>query len=158
MRAQAVAIESLSVEFVRRGERLLALQDIDLDVAPGELFVIVGPSGCGKTTLLRVLQGLTQATRGRVLVNGKVVTAPGTDRGFVFQQDALYPWRSVSRNVGIGLELQGVRKAQARARAQAMIELVGLTGFETRSRRRCSSATAWPCLRRGQVACRRSYP
>jgi NitT/TauT family transport system ATP-binding protein len=131
MGAQAVAIENLSMEFLRRGERLVALQDIDLDVAPGEFFVIVGPSGCGKTTLLRVLQGLARATRGRALVSGKVVTAPGTDRGFVFQQDALYPWRSVLRNVGFGLELQGVRKAQVRARAQAMIELVGLSGFES---------------------------
>ena len=129
--AAAVAVENLSMEFVRRGERLLALQDIDLDVAPGELFVIVGPSGCGKTTLLRIVQGLAKATRGRILVGGKAVSAPGTDRGFVFQQDALYPWRSVLRNVGFGLELQGVPKGEARARAQAMIELVGLSGFES---------------------------
>ena len=129
--AAAVAVENLSMEFVRRGERLLALQDIDLDVAPSELFVIVGPSGCGKTTLLRIVQGLAKATRGRILVGGKAVSAPGTDRGFVFQQDALYPWRSVLRNVCFGLELQGVPKAQARARAQGMIELVGLSGFES---------------------------
>jgi NitT/TauT family transport system ATP-binding protein len=130
-RAAAVAVEDLSMEFVSRGRRLVALQNIDLDIAPGEFFVIVGPSGCGKTTLLRVLQGLTKATRGRILVGGKVVTGPGTDRGFVFQQDALYPWRSVLRNVGFGLELQGVAKAQARERAQAMIDLVGLNGFES---------------------------
>jgi NitT/TauT family transport system ATP-binding protein len=119
------------MEFISRGQRLLALQNIDLDIAPGELFVIVGPSGCGKTTLLRVLQGLTKATSGRILVGDKVVTGPGTDRGFVFQQDALYPWRSVLRNVGFGLELQGVAKGEARMRARAMIDLVGLTGFES---------------------------
>ena len=130
-RAAAVAVEDLSMEFVSRGQRLLALQNIDLDIAPGEFFVIVGPSGCGKTTLLRVLQGLTKATRGRILVGGKPVTGPGTDRGFVFQQDALYPWRSVLRNVGFGLELQGIPKAQARSRALAMIDLVGLNGFES---------------------------
>jgi NitT/TauT family transport system ATP-binding protein len=130
-RAAAVAVEDVSMEFTSRGQRLLALQNIDLDIAPGELFVIVGPSGCGKTTLLRVLQGLTSPTRGRILVGGKVVTGPGTDRGFVFQQDALYPWRSVLRNVGFGLELQGIAKAQARARAAAMIDLVGLNGFES---------------------------
>jgi len=129
--AAAVAVENLSMEFVRRGERLLALQEIDLDVAPGEFFVIVGPSGCGKTTLLRVLQGLAKATHGRILVGGKVVSAPGIDRGFVFQQDALYPWRSVMRNVCLGLELQGVPRGEARARGQAMIELVGLSGFES---------------------------
>jgi NitT/TauT family transport system ATP-binding protein len=130
-RAAAVAVEDLSMEFISRGQRLVALQNIDLDIAPGEFFVIVGPSGCGKTTLLRVLQGLTSPTRGRILVGGKAVTGPGTDRGFVFQQDALYPWRSVLRNVGLGLELQGVAKAQACGRARAMIDLVGLNGFES---------------------------
>src|SRR5713226_7214520 len=129
-RAATVTVEDLSVEFSSRGQRLVALQNIDLDIAPGELFVIVGPSGCGKTTLLRVLQGLASPTRGRILVGGKLVTGPGTDRGFVFQQDALYPWRSVLRNVGFGLELQGVAKAAARTRARAMIDLVGLNGFE----------------------------
>jgi NitT/TauT family transport system ATP-binding protein len=130
-RAAALAVEGLSMEFISRGQRLLALQNIDLDIASGEFFVVVGPSGCGKTTLLRVLQGLTRATRGRILVGDKVVTGPGTDRGFVFQQDALYPWRSVLRNVGFGLELQGVAKGEARMRARAMIDLVGLTGFES---------------------------
>ncbi|HEY4406596.1 MAG TPA: ABC transporter ATP-binding protein [Xanthobacteraceae bacterium] len=130
-RAAGVAIEDLSMEFISRGQRLVALQNIDLDIAPGELFVIVGPSGCGKTTLLRILQGLASPTRGRILVGGKPVTGPGTDRGFVFQQDALYPWRSVLRNVGFGLELQGVAKAEARTRARAMIDLVGLNGFES---------------------------
>src|ERR1700732_2033606 len=129
--AAAVAIQDLSMEFVSRGQRLLALQNIDLDIAPGEFFVIVGPSGCGKTTLLRVLQGLASPTRGRILVGGKAVTGPGPDRGFVFQQDALYPSRSVLRTVGLGLELQGVAKAPARTRARAMIDLVGLTGFES---------------------------
>src|ERR1700722_5016793 len=129
--AASVAIEDLSMEFVSRGQRLGALQSVDLDIAPGEFFVIVGPSGCGKTTLLRILQGLASPTKGRTLVGGKIVTGPGTDRGFVFQQDALYPWRTVMRNVVFGLELQGVAKAEARSRAQAMIELVGLAGFES---------------------------
>jgi NitT/TauT family transport system ATP-binding protein len=107
------------------------LEGVDLEAPAGSLTAVLGLSGCGKTTLLRVLQGLTKATRGRILVGGKPVTGPGTDRGFVFQQDALYPWRSVLRNVGFGLELQGIPKAQARARALAMIDLVGLNGFES---------------------------
>src|ERR1019366_1576702 len=119
--AAAVAIQDLSMEFISRGQRLVALQNIDLDIAPGEFFVIVGPSGCGKTTLLRILQGLASPTKGRTMVGGQVVTGPGTDRGFVFQQDALYPWRSVMRNVVFGLELQGTPKPEARTRAQAMI-------------------------------------
>src|SRR6202162_2260647 len=128
--AAAVAIQDLSMEFVSRGQRLLALQNIDLHIGPGEFFVIVRPSGCAKTTRLRALRALPNAPRARILVGGKPVTGPGTDRGFVFQQDALYPWRSVLRNVGFGLELQGIPKAQARSRALAMIDLVGLKGFE----------------------------
>ena len=129
-RAAAVTVENVSMEFSSRGRQLTALENIDLAIAPGELFVIVGPSGCGKTTLLRILQGLARPTHGRTLVDGRLVAGPGTDRGFVFQQDALYPWRTVLRNVAFGLELQGVAKSTARSRAQAMIDLVGLTGFE----------------------------
>jgi len=119
------------MEFVARGRRQKVLADIDLQIAPGEFFVIVGPSGCGKTTLLRILQGLARPTSGRALVGGREVLGPGTDRGFVFQNDALYPWRNVTRNVGFGLELQGGDKREAAARTQAMIDLVGLRGFET---------------------------
>jgi NitT/TauT family transport system ATP-binding protein len=129
--AASVDVEHLDMEFVARGRRQKVLADIDLQIAPGEFFVIVGPSGCGKTTLLRILQGLARPTSGRTLVGGREVVGPGTDRGFVFQNDALYPWRNVTRNVVFGLELQGGDKRQAAARAQAMIDLVGLRGFET---------------------------
>jgi NitT/TauT family transport system ATP-binding protein len=129
--AASVEVEHLDMEFVARGRRQKVLADIDLQIAPGEFFVIVGPSGCGKTTLLRILQGLARTTAGRALVGGREVLGPGTDRGFVFQNDALYPWRNVTRNVGFGLELQGTDKREAAARAQAMIDLVGLRGFET---------------------------
>jgi ABC-type nitrate/sulfonate/bicarbonate transport system ATPase subunit len=127
----SVTVEHLDMEFVARGRRQRVLEDIDLQIAPGEFFVIVGPSGCGKTTLLRILQGLAHPTGGQASVGGKVVTGPGTDRGFVFQNDALYPWRTVTRNVVFGLELQDVGKSEAASRAQAMIELVGLRGFES---------------------------
>ena len=129
--AASVTVEHLDMEFTARGRRQKVLDDIDLHIAPGEFFVIVGPSGCGKTTLLRILQGLIRPSSGRATIGGREVTGPGTDRGFVFQNDALYPWRNVMRNVVFGLELQGVDKAKAKTRAQAMIELVGLKGFET---------------------------
>ncbi len=127
----SVTVEHLDMEFVARGRRQKVLDDIDLQIAPGEFFVIVGPSGCGKTTLLRILQGLAHPTSGHASVGGRIITGPGTDRGFVFQNDALYPWRTVTRNVVFGLELQGVSKKEAASRAQAMIELVGLKGFES---------------------------
>ncbi len=129
--AASVNIEHLDMEFVAHGRRQKVLADIDLRIAPGEFFAIVGPSGCGKTTLLRILQGLVRPTSGRAVIGGRDITGPGTDRGFVFQNDALYPWRNVARNVGFGLELQRVDKRLAAARAQAMIDLVGLRGFET---------------------------
>jgi NitT/TauT family transport system ATP-binding protein len=125
--APKLAISGLGKSFAD----LQVLLGIDLAVERGEFIALVGPSGCGKTTFLRIVAGLERATAGEVLLDGRAVRGPGTDRGFVFQQDALYPWRSVLRNVCFGLELQGVPKAQARARAQGMIELVGLSGFES---------------------------
>jgi NitT/TauT family transport system ATP-binding protein len=96
----------------------------------GEFVSIVGPSGCGKTTFLSVVDGLIPATSGRILVDGVVVTAPGSDRAVVFQDACLLPWRTVLNNVVYGLECRGVAVAAARARAQRFIDLVGLTGFE----------------------------
>jgi NitT/TauT family transport system ATP-binding protein len=129
--AAGVSVEHIDMEFVARGRRQKVLADIDLKIAPGEFFVIVGPSGCGKTTLLRILQGLVRPTAGRALIGEREIDGPGTDRGFVFQNDALYPWRTVTRNVAFGLELQGIAKRQTADRTQAMIDLVGLRGFES---------------------------
>jgi NitT/TauT family transport system ATP-binding protein len=125
-----VTIDHLDMEFVARGRRQKVLDDINIEIPPGEFFVIVGPSGCGKTTLLRILQGLAHPTGGQALIGGRPITGPGIDRGFVFQNDGLYPWRSVTRNVLFGLELQKRNRRDSLRRAQAMIELVGLSGFE----------------------------
>ena len=125
-----VTVEHLDMEFVARGRRQKVLEDIDLQIAPGEFFVIVGPSGCGKTTFLRILQGLAKPTGGHASIGGRVVTGPGIDRGFVFQADALLPWRTVLGNALIGLEVNGTRAAEARSRTQGLLRLVGLGGFE----------------------------
>jgi NitT/TauT family transport system ATP-binding protein len=114
----------------RTNSRLVALDGVNLKVMDGEFVSIVGPSGCGKTTLLSVVDGLIPATSGRILVDGVVVTAPGSDRAVVFQDACLLPWRTVLNNVVYGLECRGVAVAAARARAQRFIDLVGLTGFE----------------------------
>jgi NitT/TauT family transport system ATP-binding protein len=128
--AATVNVQHLEMAFTARGDRQLVLDDINLDIAPGEFFVIVGPSGCGKTTLLKIFQGLVTPTGGQVMVGGHTIKGPGTDRGFVFQNDSLYPWRTVIKNVVFGLELQGVSMREARPRAEAMIDLVGLKGYE----------------------------
>jgi NitT/TauT family transport system ATP-binding protein len=112
------------------GTELVALDRVNLRVMDGEFVAIVGPSGCGKTTFLSVVDGLIAATGGRVLVDGEVVTRPGPDRAVVFQDASLLPWRSVLGNVRYGLECLGVGIREADARAEKLIALVGLSGFE----------------------------
>lgn len=117
----------------RRGtEQFTALDDVSLSVKPGEFLVVVGPSGCGKSTLLDLLAGLTKASSGRILLNGKEIVAPGMDRGVVFQQYALFPWRTALENVEFGLELRKLKAKERREQARGFLELVGLSGFENR--------------------------
>jgi NitT/TauT family transport system ATP-binding protein len=114
----------------RTGGRLLALDNINLQVEDGEFVTIVGPSGCGKTTFINLCDGLLKATAGRIDIDGVQVTKPGTDRGMVFQDSCLMPWRTVFKNVIFGLECQGLDNAEGTARAKDFIKLVGLAGFE----------------------------
>ncbi|KAF1049172.1 ABC transporter ATP-binding protein [Xylophilus sp.] len=107
-----------------------ALKDVDLDVRDGELLTIVGPSGCGKSTLLDLLAGLSLPSAGGIFIDGAPVTGPGLDRGVVFQQYALFPWRTALRNVEFGLESKGLGARQRREQAREYLALVGLAGFE----------------------------
>ncbi len=107
-----------------------ALKELSLDFPRGQLTSLLGPSGCGKTTLLKIIAGLLKPTSGEVEVNGKVVTGPGPDRAFVFQDFALLPWASVLRNVAFGLELRGVPRSDRDDIARRYITDVGLAGFE----------------------------
>ncbi|MFI6937861.1 ABC transporter ATP-binding protein [Streptomyces sp. NPDC050418] len=116
----------------RNVTRFTALDGIDLEIAAGEFVVLVGPSGCGKSTLLDLLGGLTRPTAGQILLDGDPVTGPGLDRGIVFQQYALLPWRTAQGNVEFGLEATGVPRRQRATLAREFLELVGLTGFEDR--------------------------
>lgn len=109
-----------------------ALQDINLEVKQGEFMVIVGPSGCGKSTLLDLLAGLTKPNSGQILLDGKAISGPDLDRGIVFQQYALFPWKTALANVEFGLETKGVGRKERRRIAQQYINLVGLAGFENR--------------------------
>ena len=105
-----------------------ALENINLEVKPREFLCIVGPSGCGKTTLLRMIAGLDYPTSGEILLDGTPVRGPSPDRGMVFQEFSLFPWRTVLKNVEFGLKIQG--KRDTKRIAERYIELVGLTGFE----------------------------
>jgi NitT/TauT family transport system ATP-binding protein len=128
----AVAVRGVGKVFnAGRRNEVTALTDIDLTVAPGELVSLIGPSGCGKSTLLRVVADLTDATTGTVVVNGKPAHRARLDNdyGMAFQQAGLFEWRTVLRNVELPLELQKVDKAERRARAREMLDLVKLGDF-----------------------------
>jgi NitT/TauT family transport system ATP-binding protein len=112
------------------GRNVLALADVSLEVRPREFLALLGPSGCGKSTLLYLIGGFLPTEAGRILVEGKPVSAPGPDRGIVFQHFALFPWKTVRANVLYGLERQRLPRAERARRAQAFIDLVGLNGFE----------------------------
>ena len=114
----------------RSAEPIQVFDNISFEVHPSEFISLVGPSGCGKTTFLRILDGLIPRDEGNILLDGKAVIKPGPDKGFVFQDSSLLLWRTVVDNVILGLELQGVGKKEARAKAQQYIALVGLKGFE----------------------------
>ncbi|KAB1194186.1 ATP-binding cassette domain-containing protein [Haloferax sp. MBLA0076] len=124
-----VAVESLGKTYESDRRTVEALADVDFTVDEGEFVCIVGPSGCGKTTLFRVIAGLEEATTGAVKLGGDPVTGPGTDRGMVFQEYGLFPWRTVAENVAFGLEEQGVEEPTRSARVDEMLRLVGLDGF-----------------------------
>jgi len=112
------------------GESVHALEKINLKVEEGELVTVVGPSGCGKSTLLNILAGLLPYREGLVTVDGVKIEGPGSDRGVVFQEHAILPWRSVAKNIGHGLELRGTPVEERKQKVAAFIKLVGLEGFE----------------------------
>ncbi|MBI4319377.1 MAG: ABC transporter ATP-binding protein [Chloroflexi bacterium] len=122
---------NLCHEFAKEdGPELEVLRDVSLSVSSGEFVSIVGASGCGKTTLLRILDGLVPASGGEILLDGKPVSKPGTDRGFVFQKDTLWPWRTVEGNVVFGLEVRRRPRPERRETVNRFVRLVGLEGFE----------------------------
>jgi NitT/TauT family transport system ATP-binding protein len=109
-----------------------AVKEIEFTVKEGEFITLVGPSGCGKSTLLDLLGGLTTPTSGRILIDGKRITGPGLDRGIVFQQYALFPWKTARGNIEFGLEAKGIPKHEWKEQADHFLSLVGLSNFGDR--------------------------
>jgi NitT/TauT family transport system ATP-binding protein len=120
------------VHLSMKGEPLLALADVDFQVRQNEFFSIVGPSGCGKTTLLNLLAGFEQPTRGELRVAGDLITTPGWDRAVVFQEYALFPWYTVEDNIRYGLKRKRIAEDEQRRLVDHYVGLVGLRGFESR--------------------------
>jgi NitT/TauT family transport system ATP-binding protein len=130
-----VRFERVSCDFEHRsGAKVHALNDVDCDVEPGQFVCILGRSGHGKTTLLRILAGLQPASDGQVLVHGRPVRGPGSDRPMVFQQDTVFPWMHVRANVEFTLRVKGVPRGERRKISDRWLEAVGLTSF----------AESWP--------------
>lgn len=137
-----IDIENVSHHFTLEGSDLAVLENITLQVRPGEFVALLGPSGCGKSTLLRLLAGLEQPASGVLAEEGKAITAPHPSRVVVFQDPTLYPWRTVYDNVGLGLQIRGESRQAAQARISAMLDRVGLKEF----------ARAWPHQLSGGMA------
>lgn len=130
MPSPVLRVEHLSHAYASGDDALQVLEAIDLTIGRREFVCLVGPSGCGKSTLLKLLAGLLRPSAGRVLLGDTPLAGPHPDIGLVFQKANLMPWRTALANITLPLELQGVPAAEAQARAQALIDLVGLAGFE----------------------------
>jgi NitT/TauT family transport system ATP-binding protein len=135
---QVSVINVSKVHVPQKGPPLLALHEVDFGVERNEFFSIVGPSGCGKTTLLNLLAGFEQPTRGELRVDGELITSPGWERAVVFQEYALFPWYTVSDNIRYGLKRKRVSEAEQNRLIEHYIGLVGLRGFEGRYPRELS--------------------
>jgi NitT/TauT family transport system ATP-binding protein len=130
--ACGVHMEYQAQDDTGRSERVVVLEDFDLQVREGEFLSILGPSGCGKSTFLNILAGLAKKTGGVLDIDGKPLQGINRNQGVVFQGYALLPWRSVLDNIAVGLEIRGVAKAERLEKAREYLDLLGLTGFASR--------------------------
>ena len=141
--ATAIELHDITKRFrTPSGDIYTALKDLTLTVAKGEFMSVVGPTGCGKSTTLALISGLEPPSGGDVRVMGEPVTRINSGIGYVFQGDALFPWKSVLGNISAGLRFRGVRKKEAHARAREWIARVGLSGFEDHYPHQLSAACA----------------
>jgi NitT/TauT family transport system ATP-binding protein len=127
-----LAVRGVSKKFAVGDGEIEALGRIDLTIASGEFICLIGASGCGKSTLLRIIAGFEEPTTGQVSVNGKHIIGPGSDRGMVFQDYALFPWMTVRRNIGFGPRQRGLPRQEIAAIADEFVKLVGLERFADR--------------------------
>jgi ABC-type nitrate/sulfonate/bicarbonate transport system ATPase subunit len=131
MERAKLSLNRVSMRFTtRRGDKILAVDEVSFAVREREVAVLVGTSGCGKSTLLRMVAGLVRPTEGQITLNGRTVTGPGADRGMVFQAYTPFHWLTVQRNVEFGLRIKGAPPAERTEVARHFIRLVGLSGFE----------------------------
>jgi NitT/TauT family transport system ATP-binding protein len=125
-----ISVRAVDIEFDHNGSKTVAVQRAQLEIPPGEFVCLLGPSGCGKSTLLNAIAGFVTPTRGEVTVDRQAVTVPSPDRGMVFQQHSLFPWKTVKDNVAFGPLMAGTGRDEACSVARTFLSLVGLAAFE----------------------------
>jgi NitT/TauT family transport system ATP-binding protein len=131
MSGSHIVIKNVSKVF-DAGRQVVALQDISLEIPGGQFACLLGPSGCGKSTLLNAVAGFSLPTSGSITTDGEQVQGPGPDRGMVFQEYALFPWMTVEQNVGFGLEIKGMPKAEIARRVADLLGILSLSDFRQR--------------------------
>jgi len=129
-RTDKLAAQNVSVRFEKDDTSFLAVDDVSLTIQEGEFVVIVGPSGCGKTTFMNTFAGLVRPAQGKVFIDGEEITGPSAERGVVFQQFALFPWKTVSENIEFGLKYRDIPKEQRDEIVKKYVQLIKLEGFE----------------------------
>lgn len=127
-----IVVRDAVIELGERKDRFRAVDRVSFDIAAGQFVCLLGPSGCGKSTLLGALAGHIPVTSGSLTLGGQAIEGPSSERGLVFQQHTLFPWKRVIDNVAFGLKMKGVAKAERQARALELLRLVGLGGFESK--------------------------
>jgi NitT/TauT family transport system ATP-binding protein len=125
-----IDVRNMGVVFGADDSKVVALNDVNLHVDPGEFVSLIGPSGCGKSTILSIVAGFLAPTTGEALCDGKRITKPSSDRGVVFQQYSLFPWLTVRKNVEFGLKMAGVNQSKRNITARSLLDLAGLLAFE----------------------------
>ncbi|MHA4867919.1 ABC transporter ATP-binding protein [Duganella sp. PWIR1] len=132
MSATHIAVSQVNKVFQTAEREVVALKDINLEIPQGQFVCLLGPSGCGKSTLLNAVAGFAPPSSGTIHADGKLVTAPGPERGMVFQEYALFPWMTVADNIAFGLEIKGQPKAQIKAKVDQLLDMLSLQDFRNR--------------------------
>lgn len=129
MNPASIVLNRVTLAFGTGRTAVTAIEDLSLEIPAGEFFSLLGPSGCGKSSLLAAISGFQRPVGGLVLAGGQPVPGPGPDRGIVFQQPTLFPWKTVRANVDFGLKMRGVPRAERREQVEAILDQVGLSAF-----------------------------
>ncbi|MFA9216393.1 MAG: ABC transporter ATP-binding protein [Sphingomonadaceae bacterium] len=132
MSAAHIEVRNVSKVFQTADRELVALKDIDLQIPRGQFTCLLGPSGCGKSTLLNAVAGFSLPSSGSITADGALVTGPGPERGMVFQEYALFPWMTVADNIGFGLQIKGLPKAEVNATVDRLLAMLSLQDFRQR--------------------------